>query len=286
MDRKLIKRFAQDLVEEVENAEEEIFKLANEQADIHAIFRTFHNLKSSTGLLGLEKPQHLCHQIETLLGKVRDKELPASTNLVTLLMRAVDVLKIMLNDVDSIERIDTEFLVFTLANFGQSSQIAQEPEAFLEQEDDEAAMPAARLPRGIRVLVVDDEYIVRRTVKKILANSFSEVDLDFAANGIEAVQAYQLAVADRRPFEVILLDIEMPGKDGYHVLEKIRGLEHELGIDPEVPILMVSAKQRPRNVIAAYKRGCTDYLLKPFREADLVAKMHELLAARAQSGEG
>jgi len=77
---------------------------------------------------------------------------------------------------------------------------------------------------------VDDEYIARKTLKKILTSCYCEVDLDFAYNGIEAKQAYQLNLEDNQQYDLILLDLEMSDAGGRQPLESIRKFEAQHNI--------------------------------------------------------
>ena len=114
-----------------------------------------------------------------------------------------------------------------------------------------------------RLLVVEDEAINRRTVERMLQH-FG--DTETAATGEEALSAYRAAVAERRPYDLICLDIRLPGMDGMEVLKEIRRLEFEAGVAPkgEVKVLMISTLGSPHDVVEAYYRGgCNGYLVKP-----------------------
>lgn len=120
-----------------------------------------------------------------------------------------------------------------------------------------------------RLLVVEDELINRRTLEKVLSH-FG--DTDTAATGEEALAMYRSAVAEKVPYDVICLDIVLPGMDGHEVLKEIRHLEYEARIPPsqEVKVVMTSDLGSPRDVIEAYYRGgCNGYLVKPIDTGQL-----------------
>ena len=126
----------------------------------------------------------------------------------------------------------------------------------------------------MRILVVEDDFISRKVLRKMLA-PFGESD--FALNGVEALQAHKMAIREKQPYELICLDIMMPGMDGQQALKGIREHEKEIGVQPadEVKIIMTTALDAPRDVVEAYYRGgCTSYLIKPIDKI----KLHDLIS--------
>ncbi len=103
----------------------------------------------------------------------------------------------------------------------------------------------------VRILVVDDEYLIRWTLQQNLEKEGFEVIL--AATGEEALEK----VRDEAP-DLALLDIKLPGMDGYQVLEK--ALETDEGIIP----IMITAFDEVDKVVKAMKLGAFDYISKPF----------------------
>ena len=80
------------------------------------------------------------------------------------------------------------------------------------------------------------------------------------------------------PYDLVLLDIMMPGMDGQEVLRKLRAIEKESGVSgkDESVIIMVTAISCPRNVLEAFfKGGCTDYIEKPVLRETLFGKLKE-----------
>ena len=74
----------------------------------------------------------------------------------------------------------------------------------------------------IKVLIVDDDFITRRILKSIFT---PYGDCDIAINGEEAIQAFRLAREEKKPYDLICLDIMMPEIDGHEALMKIREME-------------------------------------------------------------
>ena len=121
-----------------------------------------------------------------------------------------------------------------------------------------------------RILIVDDNFENRQLLAEIL-REVSECD--FAANGAEAVDAYNLSLKGQT-YNLILLDIEMPGINGLEILKKIRESEKKAGIrlGEGIPIIIVTAYEK--RFLEAFNYGCDDYVLKPI-DPDLLIKKIE-----------
>jgi two-component system chemotaxis response regulator CheY len=84
-----------------------------------------------------------------------------------------------------------------------------------------------------------------------------------AVNGDEASTAFILAHNEKDPYEVIFLDIVIPGKNGFEVLEYIRSYEKEQHIEEASRIIITSALDDQNQVLNAYRKKCDSYLIKP-----------------------
>lgn len=126
-----------------------------------------------------------------------------------------------------------------------------------------------------KVLVADDDFVNRKLLVEILKD---HAECDVAADGEEAIEAYELSVKQSDPYDVILLDISMPGKDGMEVLSHVRQQEEKNGVmlGAGVPIIMVTAHREP--FLDAFNKGCDDYILKPINAQLLIAKIEEKAA--------
>ncbi|MBN2639223.1 MAG: sigma-54-dependent Fis family transcriptional regulator [Bacteroidales bacterium] len=100
-----------------------------------------------------------------------------------------------------------------------------------------------------KVLVVDDESSIRRTLKDIL--EFEKYEVDLASNGKDALELIQ-----NQNYDVILLDIKMPEIDGMEVLEKL----HEF---TDCPVVMISGHGTIDTAVEAIKKGAYDFIVKP-----------------------
>lgn len=113
-----------------------------------------------------------------------------------------------------------------------------------------------------KILVVDDESTVRKVIGEILKNEGYEVTE--ADSGQKALQI--LLDADNTEPDLILLDIKMPGMDGLDLVKKIR-------VQFDMPIIMLTAMHDVTLIDNALSVGADDYITKPFRTRELVARI-------------
>lgn len=119
----------------------------------------------------------------------------------------------------------------------------------------------------LRILVVDDERSIRRFLKVSLGSQFTVLE---AANGEEALAA----VAAEHP-DLVILDLGLPDMDGLEVTRRLREWT-------QVPIIVVSVREREQDKIAALDAGADDYLTKPFGVGELMARLRVALRRSAQ----
>ena len=110
-----------------------------------------------------------------------------------------------------------------------------------------------------RVLVVDDAATVRLYHTSLLSAAGFEVDE--AANGLEAVEA-----ALSTPFDLFVVDVNMPKMNGYTCVETLRSET----VGSAAPVLMISTEDRPGDADRAYRAGANLYLVKPVAAEQLV----------------
>lgn len=120
-----------------------------------------------------------------------------------------------------------------------------------------------------RVLIVDDDLAVLRSLRRALTLDGYEVTV--AADGESALSAVQ----DCNP-DVVVLDVMLPDVDGLSVCAQLREAS-------ELPIIMVTAKDTVPDRIAGLDRGADDYLVKPFAEGELSARLRALLRRRQRT---
>ena len=113
-------------------------------------------------------------------------------------------------------------------------------------------MQARRNSVAKRVLAVDDETDIRMIVESLLKSGGYEVDT--ACDGEDAIMKY-----NRNKYDLVVLDIMMPKRDGYEVLKEIRSRGPE-----SAPVIMLTAEATDKDVWKGYEEGATYYITKPF----------------------
>lgn len=128
-----------------------------------------------------------------------------------------------------------------------------------------------------RILIVEDNSENRELLAEILRDMAT---CDFAETGTEAIRTYNRSVEQNTPFDLILLDLELPEMSGLSILERIRESERQAGIRlaEGVPVVVVTGYQR--RFLEAFNKGCDDYLLKPIDAGSLIAKVTQILSRR------
>lgn len=131
-----------------------------------------------------------------------------------------------------------------------------------------AGEPSAGLGPYRRVLVVDDEANVRQTMARILHQTGCEVTT--AADGVEALQRLEAV-----PYDLVYLDIRLPGMDGLQVLRQIHDRY------PQLAVVLLTAHASISSAVEAVRLGATDYLIKPITPEALIARTRTILADQA-----
>lgn len=118
----------------------------------------------------------------------------------------------------------------------------------------------------VRILFVEDDAQIQEVVSDyFLAKGAGRIQMDCAADGIEGE-----LLAKRRDYDLVLLDIMLPGMDGFSLCRSIR--RHSI-----VPIIFLTARGQEEDKLYGYRLGCDDYMVKPFSIAELFAKTQALL---------
>ena len=117
-----------------------------------------------------------------------------------------------------------------------------------------------------KVLIVEDELSIAELEKDYLELSSFEVEIE-----TDGQQGLEKAL--KNDFDMIILDIMLPGVDGFEICKQIREAK-------EIPILMVSARKEDIDKIRGLGLGADDYITKPFSPSELVAKVNDIIEIR------
>jgi DNA-binding response OmpR family regulator len=121
-----------------------------------------------------------------------------------------------------------------------------------------------------RILIVEDEPHLAQGLRFNLEAEGHAVEIVESGEG-----ALQLLLEDKKTFDAVILDIMLRGKDGFTVARELRDAENF------VPVLMLTARSRPEDVLKGFEAGADDYLPKPFNLDILQARIRSLLRRKA-----
>jgi two-component system invasion response regulator UvrY len=121
----------------------------------------------------------------------------------------------------------------------------------------------------MRILIIDDHAVVREGVKRILDDTEDAILVGEASNGQEL-----LVKATPKAWDVVLLDISMPGRNGLDVLRQLKNLQ------PTLPVLVFSVHPERQYAVRAFKAGAAGYLTKDSIPEELVAAVRKVVAGR------
>ncbi|MCF1715428.1 response regulator transcription factor [Flavihumibacter sp. RY-1] len=122
----------------------------------------------------------------------------------------------------------------------------------------------------ISILLVEDEKKIAETLKKGLEEQQYEVEI--ASDGDTGRLFF-----DNKTYDLVILDVNLPGMNGYELLQHIRG------VNQQVPVLMLTALSSTEDKIEGFDSGADDYLVKPFDFAELVVRIRALIKRAQQA---
>ena len=119
------------------------------------------------------------------------------------------------------------------------------------------------MDNSVKILIVDDDPDIRKVLSLLLKEQYQVFQ---AADGAAALRHME----EQPDTDLVVLDVMMPGMDGFETCERIRALSN-------VPILFLTAKSAEADRLSAYSRGGDDFLSKPFSQEEFLAKVRSLL---------
>jgi DNA-binding response OmpR family regulator len=124
----------------------------------------------------------------------------------------------------------------------------------------------------LRILVVEDEAAIQRGLCDVLVyHGYDPIGADDGEAGLEEGRSGR--------FDLVVLDVMLPGLSGFDVCEKLRELQ------PRLPILMLTARGSEEDVLRGFRAGADDYVTKPFSISELVARVEALLRRAGKTAE-
>lgn len=115
------------------------------------------------------------------------------------------------------------------------------------------------------VLLVEDHHLLAETLIDYLATE--SIEVDYAANGLVGLE-----LAKSQLFDAIVLDVNLPGMDGFTICQQLRQ-----SYQVDTPILMLTARDQLQDKLNGFEQGADDYLVKPFENQELVMRLQALV---------
>lgn len=127
----------------------------------------------------------------------------------------------------------------------------------------------------MKILIAEDDLVSRKFLQKFFLE-YGEVDV--VVDGLEALDAYLMAIKDKEPYDLICLDIMMPKVDGVKALKAIREYEKQqkLSAENKAKVIMITALADTQYVHDAFEAGCEAYAAKPVDINKLMDVMRKL----------
>ncbi|HSW58573.1 MAG TPA: response regulator [Dehalococcoidales bacterium] len=123
---------------------------------------------------------------------------------------------------------------------------------------------------SIKVLVVEDDRHIREAIRLSFRIFWPEADLDFADEGQTGIN-----LVKNKAMDIVLLDLGLPDISGFDVLKYVRGFS-------EIPIVITTAARDQENVIRAIQSGANDYVVKPFKQIELMTRIRKYIRLKSK----
>lgn len=120
-----------------------------------------------------------------------------------------------------------------------------------------------------KILIIEDDFMIAESTQTLL--KLQQFEVSWVNNGIDGLKALQ-----QHSFDLVLLDLGLPMMDGMQVLKNIRQLF------PQLPVLIISARDQLQQRVKGLNQGADDYLIKPYAFDELLARIHALLRRSGQ----
>ena len=137
----------------------------------------------------------------------------------------------------------------------------------VDQAGSAIAKPATKPARALRILIVDDHAIIRQGLRQLLSDAFPESVFGDANNGGEALE-----LVWKQPWDVVLLDITMPGQSGLDVLKQMSSAQ------PNLAVLVLSMHPEDQYAVRVLKAGAVGYITKNTASEEVVGAVKKVLA--------
>lgn len=130
----------------------------------------------------------------------------------------------------------------------------------------------------MKILIAEDDFIARKVISKFL-EKYGQIDV--ADNGQDALRAFNLAINDGTPYDLVCLDIMMPKMNGHETLIALRKAEDEnaLSTNNRCTIIMTTALDDSQNILKSFDNQCSGYITKPYSFDKLQTELERILSS-------
>jgi two-component system chemotaxis response regulator CheY len=141
-----------------------------------------------------------------------------------------------------------------------------------QSSTDSAQTIAPKMDKSLRILLAEDDFACRLLLQTFLSR-YGECHV--AVNGKEAVEAFRIAMGQKKPYDMICMDIMMPEMDGREAVRRIRAIEEEHGTlsTAGVKVIMTTTVDDVKEVVLCFQELCDEYLMKPIDLTELLEQM-------------
>jgi two-component system chemotaxis sensor kinase CheA len=246
---------------------------------LNAIFRAVHSIKGGSGIFGFEEISTVTHILENLLDKLRNHDIELSKDMISIFLQTRDLLE-SLKDAHQYENNEPVPASSIKAVCGELDKLCQEhipdydskqsqapTEEVVDTTDELLAELSEEEKKAVKILLVEDSKVNQKFVTVVLKKiGFTSVEI--AENGQLALDKLNASI--KEPFQILLLDCQMPVMDGYEATQEIRkGNAGEANID--VAIIAMTGMSGEKEKQKCLDCGMDDYLVKPIK-ADSVSE--------------
>ncbi|MCX5864812.1 MAG: Hpt domain-containing protein [Deltaproteobacteria bacterium] len=282
--------FKEEAFELLDDIEETLLLLRADLANadhINRIFRAVHTVKGSGAMFGFNEVADFAHKFENAIDAIRKSEAALNEECLNVFLAARDQIKVILEAENpaapEITQESQQLIQQLIAAVGAPASVppqppqpvtskstAPAPEPPHPNTGQPTAVDLLQLPR-LTALIVEDEFISRYIIQEFLSPLGT---CHIAVNGFEAILAFKSALVEKRPYDLICLDIMMPGMTGTEVAREMRRLEAEMGGGNSSKIVMTTAVSDKEVIVGMFQEKlCDAYLLKPLHKE----KLYELI---------
>jgi len=298
--KEIIDTFAAECEEHVRKATDCILLIEEKRDEeaLNGLFRAFHTIKGNARMLEFERIGELAHEAENVMARLRNGTLSPSKQVIDLLLASLDAIGLLVAEAveGGSERVKTDALMAALNAVARGEDSPQNVKLKGKESRAQAggavsADAAEKAPAGtLDILVVEDDFLSRKTIVSML-KPFGACDV--AIDGKEAIEAFARALDDH-PYDLVCMDIMMPGTDGFEAVKQIRAAEMIAAVRKlkssggkmdryerqDAVIVMTSSLDDPENYInACYRCGANAYLVKPILPETLKSTLERLRLA-------